>query len=147
MKMKYIGIDLGAKTMGLAISSGIVANPLGTIRFEEYDFEVAINLLNQYLVDNQITAIVIGYPLNMNSSAGHRAEMVDYFIEVLSTIYPQWNDNNIFKVDERLTTRMAKAIMIEADISRKKQKQSKDSLAAQLILETYLAQIDNKSLN
>ncbi|AXK50852.1 Holliday junction resolvase RuvX [Spiroplasma alleghenense] len=145
--MKYIGIDLGAKTMGLAISSGIVANPLGTIRFEEYDFEVAINLLNQYLVDNQITAIVIGYPLNMNSSAGHRAEMVDYFIEVLSTIYPQWNDNNIFKVDERLTTRMAKAIMIEADISRKKQKQSKDSLAAQLILETYLAQIDNKSLN
>ncbi len=144
---KYLGIDLGSKTIGLAISSGVVASPLATIRFEEFDFESAIYELDKYIKENDVNILVIGYPLNMNNSAGHRVEMVDYFIEVLTTIYPRWNETNIIKVDERLTTRMAKAIMIEADISRKKQKQSKDSLAAQLILETYLAQINNKSLN
>ncbi|AHI53559.1 Holliday junction resolvase-like protein [Spiroplasma sabaudiense Ar-1343] len=143
---KYIGLDLGSKTIGVAISSGIIANPLGTIRFEEYDFETAANMLHKYLEENQISIIVIGYPINMNNSIGHRAEMVDYFIEVLTTIFPKWNSTNVVRVDERLTTRMAKAIMIKADLSRKKQKENKDGLAAQLILETYLTQIANKNL-
>jgi len=76
----------------------------------------------------------------MDGSIGERAEMVDYVIELFLDTYTNYSLDQIVRVDERRTTIMAKNIMIEAGLRRDKQKQSKDSLAAQLILEMYLNQ-------
>ena len=74
----------------------------------------------------------------MNNTIGPRAEMVEEFITILKTklgdlVIP------IILLDERLTTRQSHQIMLEANLSRAKRKQKKDSLSAQLILETYLS--------
>lgn len=74
----------------------------------------------------------------MNNTIGERAEMVDYVIKLFLETYPNYSKNQIIRIDERRTTIMAKNIMIGAGLTRKKQKQNKDGLAAQLILEMYL---------
>ena len=78
----------------------------------------------------------------MNGSIGERAEMVDYFVELFLTDNSNFSSTDIIKVDERRTTKMARQIMVEANLSREQQKQKKDSLAAQLILEQYLNSIN-----
>jgi len=78
----------------------------------------------------------------MDGSIGERAEMIDYFIELFLADNPRFGASDIIKVDERRTTKMARQIMIEANLSREQQKQKKDSLAAQLILEQYLNSIN-----
>jgi len=78
----------------------------------------------------------------MDGSIGERAEMIDYFIELFLADNPRFEASDIIKVDERRTTKMARQIMIEANLSREQQKQKKDSLAAQLILEQYLNSIN-----
>jgi len=78
----------------------------------------------------------------MDGSIGERAEMIDYFIELFLADNPRFETSDIIKVDERRTTKMARQIMIEANLSREQQKQKKDSLAAQLILEQYLNSIN-----
>ncbi|AEM68930.1 Holliday junction resolvase RuvX [Mycoplasma putrefaciens] len=135
---KVIALDVGSKTIGLAYSSGIIASPLSTIRFDEWDFDQAIEKLAPFLNQYQPEIIVFGYPKNMNNTIGERARMVDHVIELFLKKYSNYSDQQITRIDERRTTAMAKNIMIQAGISRKKQKQNKDGLAAQLILEMYL---------
>ncbi|QEH61532.1 putative Holliday junction resolvase [Spiroplasma chinense] len=136
---KYIGLDLGSKTIGVATSEGYFANTNSTIRFEEDNFEQASELLDQFLKKEGYEKIIIGLPKNMDGSSGHRVDMVKEFIDVFLD-KTDIKQEDIVEVDERLTTRMAKSIMIEANLSRKKQKVNKDQLAAKLILETFLQQ-------
>ncbi|WP_031543310.1 Holliday junction resolvase RuvX [Mesoplasma photuris] len=138
MESKILGLDIGSKTVGIATSNGVVANPGPTIRFEEWEFEEGVQKTTDLINEYKAEILVIGYPKNMDGSIGERAEMVDYFIEGILAYNPQFTEANIIRIDERRTTKMAKAIMIEAGITREKQKRSKDSLAAQLILEQYL---------
>ncbi|WP_339029654.1 Holliday junction resolvase RuvX [Spiroplasma endosymbiont of Cantharis nigra] len=137
---KYIGLDIGSKTIGIATSEGYFSNPKETIRFQEYNFLEAVTKLSIFLNKEGFEEIVIGYPKNMNGSSGERVEMVEQFIEIFLE-QKIVNEEQIKRVDERLTTRLAKQIMISADFSRKKQKENKDQLAAKLILETYLNSI------
>ncbi|WP_339034484.1 Holliday junction resolvase RuvX [Spiroplasma endosymbiont of Cantharis rufa] len=137
---KYIGLDLGSKTIGIATSEGYFSNPKETIRFQEYNFLEAVNKLSIFLNKECFEEIVIGYPKNMNGSSGERVEMVEQFIQIFLE-KKIVSEEQIKRVDERLTTRLAKQIMISADFSRKKQKENKDQLAAKLILETYLNSI------
>ncbi|ATZ17553.1 Holliday junction DNA helicase [Williamsoniiplasma luminosum] len=143
MDRKILGLDVGSKTIGLATSNGQIASPYKTIRFEEYNFDEGLEQLSQEIEQYHPDVIVVGYPRNMDGSIGSRAEMVDYFIEGILAYNPSFQENQIVRIDERRTTKMAKNIMIDAGISREKQKKSKDGLAAQLILELYL-QINNK---
>ncbi|AOG60142.1 putative holliday junction resolvase [Spiroplasma helicoides] len=136
---KYIGLDIGSKTIGVAISEGFFANTHSTIRFDEYNFDQAANSLIKLLQVEGYEKIAIGYPKNMDGSIGHRVEMVEEFISVLLE-KENIDKNDIVKIDERLTTKMAKSIMIEANLSRKKQKVNKDQVAAKLILQTFLEQ-------
>nr|VZR98274.1 Putative pre-16S rRNA nuclease [Mycoplasma feriruminatoris] len=74
----------------------------------------------------------------MNNTIGERAEMVDYVIEMFLDMYSSFNKDQIIRIDERRTTKIARNILIQANLTREKQKKYKDSLAAQLILELYL---------
>ncbi|WP_342252368.1 Holliday junction resolvase RuvX [Spiroplasma endosymbiont of Amphibalanus improvisus] len=132
----YLGIDLGTKTIGLAKSKGIISTAYITIRFPEHQFSVALKFLEDVIKKDNITYLVIGYPINMDGTVGYRAQMVDEFVELIKNKMTI----NIDKIDERLTSKMANNIMLEANLSRQKRKQSKDALAAQIILETFLQQ-------
>lgn len=134
--MKYLGLDLGTRTLGVAISdvTKTIATTCSTIHFDDGDYDEAITKLASIIEKESIEKIILGFPKNMNNSIGERA---------LTTLDFKKKLENTFKIevvmqDERLTTKEASGYMIEADMSRKKRKKKIDSLAANIILQSYL---------
>lgn len=134
--MRYLGLDLGSKTLGIAISdySNTIASVVKTIRFSDEDYQSLIEPLGNIVEENDIQKIVLGYPLNMNGTVGMRAEIC---LDFKKMIEEQLNVS-VDMEDERLTSVISNQILIEADLSRKKRKKKVDGLAAQLILQSYL---------
>lgn len=134
--MRYLGLDLGTKTLGISMSdkTGIIASNFKTLRFDEKDYDSTIEPLKEIINEYDIKCIVLGLPKNMNNSLGFRSEETLEYKKLLE------NNINIDVVlqDERLTTMEANNYMLEADISRKKRKEKKDELAASIILQSYL---------
>ena len=131
--MSVLGLDLGAKTLGVAIShTNIIANPYKTIRYNNYDslLNEVLNIINKEKVEK----IVLGLPKNMNNTSGEAALRSISFKEKLSKLV----DIPIILVDERLSTIEAENILLTNDMSRKKRKDVIDSAAAMIILDTYL---------
>ena len=134
--MRIIGLDLGNRTVGVALSDylGIIANPVGTFRFEEQDLDTALELVENVIKENQVEKIVLGLPKNMNGTIGPQAEYCLKFKEMLE----EATKLEVIMIDERLTSRQADVIMLKADMSRQKRKKNVDKLAATIILQTYL---------
>lgn len=132
--MRLLGLDLGTKTLGLALSdtTGMVATPYKTVRYNNYD-ELMLELL-KIIDEYNIKTLVLGLPKNMNNTVGPRGEETLNFKELLE----QELNIEVVMQDERLSTVSAENVMIKADISRKKRKEKIDSLAATIILQTYL---------
>ncbi|MDE5586755.1 MAG: Holliday junction resolvase RuvX [Bacilli bacterium] len=133
--MRYLGLDLGTKTLGLALSDelGMIATSYKILRHEE-DYESLIPQVIQVIEEKNVKELVLGLPKNMNNSVGERGEICLRFKEMLeeSTNLP------VHLQDERLTTRQAENLLISNDTSRKKRKKVIDSLAATIILQSYL---------
>lgn len=133
--MKYLGLDLGSRTLGVAVSdkTGLIANNYKVIRHnEEYD-----RLLNEVLLlvkELEIEAIVLGFPKNMNNTIGPKGELSLNFKEELEKIV----NIPVFLQDERLSTKSATDMLIQGNVSRKARKKVVDSVAATIILQTYL---------
>ncbi len=134
--MRYLGLDLGTRTLGLALSdaTGTIASPLKTIRFEEGDYDSLLPQLKDIVIEYQVEKLVLGLPKNMNNSIGERAETTLAFQKKLE----DYLGKKVVMQDERLSTVEATNYMLAADISRKKRKKKVDSLAANIILQTYL---------
>ena len=134
--MRYLGLDLGSKTLGIAISdpSNNIASVLKTLRFSDEDYQSLIEPLKEIVNENKIQQIVLGYPLNMNGTVGMRAEICLNFKKMLE----EQLDVSVVMEDERLTSVISNQILIQADLSRKKRKKKVDGLAAQIILQSYL---------
>ena len=134
--MRYLGIDLGSKTVGLAMSDTTltIASTYKTIIFKDEDYNSTINEIKDIIKEYNITKIILGLPKNMNNTLGERAEITLKYKELLekSTGLP------VIMFDERLTSVISNSILIEADMSRKKRKKKVDSIAAQIILQDYL---------
>lgn len=129
--MRYLGLDLGTRTLGLSISNGLIASSLKTIRYE--DIEKLISELQNVIKENSIDCLVLGFPKNMNNTIGPRAQETLEFKKKLEDL-----NYKVELQDERLSTVSAHNYMIEADMSRKKRKEKVDALAATIILQTYL---------
>ena len=134
--MRYLGLDLGTRTLGISISdiTLTIASAYKTIRFEENDYFSLISILKEIIEENNVSKIVLGYPKNMNNTIGDRANTT---MEFKNMIEENLNIEVILQ-DERLSTKEAHFYMIKADMSRKKRKEKVDSLAANIILQTYL---------
>ena len=134
--MRVLGLDLGNRTLGMAISDflGILANPIGTFRFEDQDLDSALEETKRVIKENQVEKIVLGFPKNMNGTIGPPAEYCLKFKEMLE----EATALEVIMIDERLTSKQADVIMLAADMSRKKRKKNVDKLAATIILQTYL---------
>ncbi|MDD3453522.1 MAG: Holliday junction resolvase RuvX [Bacilli bacterium] len=134
--MRYLGLDLGTRTLGISISdiTKTIASTLKTIRFEDSQYDDLLEQIKVIVDEYQIDKIVLGLPKNMNNSIGDRAQTTIDFAEKLQN----YLNIEVVLQDERLSTVAAHNYMIQADMSRKKRKQKVDSLAANIILQTYL---------
>ena len=142
--MRYLGLDLGTKTLGVAISdlTHTIASTVTTLHFADSDYDEAISLLKPIIEENNIEKVVLGLPKNMNGTIGPRAETTLSFKNKLEDIF----NINVVMQDERLSTKEAECYMLQADISRKKRKKKIDSLAATIILQTYLDKERNERI-
>lgn len=134
--MRYLGLDLGNKTLGVAFSDslGIVATGYETYHFKEKDLPNVLNYVKILCDKRKIDSIVLGLPKNMDGSLGFQA---NYVLEFKSMIEESLNIE-VNLVDERLSTLEVNRIMIGADLSRKKRKSQVDKLAATIILQSFL---------
>ena len=140
--MRYLGIDLGSKTVGLAISDTTltIASSLKNIFFKDEDYLSTIDEIKNIIKEYDIQKIILGLPKNMNNTLGERAEITTKYKRILEE-----NTNiPVIFFDERLTSVISNSILIEADISRKKRKKKVDSIAAQIILQDYLNKEKNE---
>ncbi len=133
--MKIMALDVGDKTIGVAFSdeSGALAFPAETILRQEGKKRDMAEL-RWLIAENQVREIVVGLPLMLDGTRGVQAEKVEAFIAVL---------RNHVRIpinlqDERLSTAEAERVLIAADRNRTQRKRVVDSLAACLILQTYL---------
>ncbi len=132
---KYLGIDLGSKTIGLAISSsGIIAESYDTLRFKDDLYEEAVQKIINVVKLEHIDVIVMGYPKHMNNDVGIRGKISEDVKRQIEKII----DVEVILWDERLSTKSAISAMIAGNQSRKKQKKKKDEMAAVVILQNYL---------
>ena len=140
--MRYLGIDLGSKTVGLAMSDTTltIASTYKTIFFKDEDYNSTINEIKDIIKEYNITKIILGLPKNMNNTLGERAEITLKYKEFLE----KSTDLPVIMFDERLTSVISNSILIEADMSRKKRKKKVDSIAAQIILQDYLNKEKNE---
>ena len=129
-----LGLDPGTKTLGLAISdrTRLISTPLFTIKREKFGKDAEI-LLKAY-DDNAATALIVGYPINMDGSLGPRTQSVHDFCTNLLRL----RDVPIFLWDERMSTMAVTRTMLQADMSRKKRAENVDKLAASYILQGVL---------
>lgn len=136
----YMGLDLGSKSLGIAISnSGIIASTYDTFYFKEDDYEEAIKIMVELLKKEKVETLVIGLPKHMHNELGERGVLSNKFGEDLKALYPI----EVIMWDERSSTKSAIKTMIQAGTSRKKQKQKKDEVAAVIILQNYLDYKEN----
>ena len=140
--MRCLGLDLGTKTLGLAISdkSNLIATFYKVIRWDGEDYNILFKELDNIIKDKEIDTLVLGLPKNMNNSLGFASERSMKFKEALEERY----NLEVILIDERLTTVEAENYLLEADTSRKKRKKVIDGVAATIILETYLRMKGNK---
>jgi putative holliday junction resolvase len=135
---KVMGLDLGTRSCGIAISDTLgIAHPKEEFRFLEGAYRQCLAHLKELLAKEDIHEIALGYPLNMDGSAGESAKRSERFKAELLEMDPTLS---VSLVDERLTTVMASRRMLEADLSRGKRHAVIDQQAAQVILESYLNQ-------
>ena len=121
LKHKILGLDVGSKTVGIAISDlmGWTAQGLDTLRINEEQDDLGIDQLVKIIKDNQVGTVVIGLPKNMNNSIGFRGEASIKYKEKLQESIPSID---IVMWDERLSTMAAERSLLEADVSRHKRK-------------------------
>ncbi|MCM3237098.1 Holliday junction resolvase RuvX [Heyndrickxia oleronia] len=134
--MRIMGLDVGSKTVGVAVSDelGWTAQGIETISIDEEKGNFGFNRVAEIAEQYQVEKIVVGFPKNMNNTIGPRGEAskayAEHLKEQLGVPVVMW--------DERLTTMAAERVLLEADVSRKKRKKVIDKMAASMILQGFL---------
>ncbi len=132
---RIIALDYGKRRTGVAVTDPLqmIAYPLDTVNTDDI-----IAYLKDYFKKEAVETIVLGEPMNMDGSETDATELVVEFEKKLKEAFP---DHPIVKIDERLTSRMAKQTLIDAGYKKKDRRNKKlvDTVAAALILQSYLA--------
>ena len=140
--MRSIALDVGTKTVGVAISdlSGFLASPLVTLRFESEDYDHALDQLEALLKEYPVNAIILGYPKHMNGSIGDGGRRSEFFKEEIE----KFIDIPVILWDERLTTVSAHRSLMQNNMRNEKRKKVIDQVAAVTMLQEYLDQQRHK---
>ncbi|HXV63444.1 MAG TPA: Holliday junction resolvase RuvX [Vicinamibacteria bacterium] len=134
--MRVMGIDLGERRIGVALSDegGVIASPRETV--ERKGNRRDIPLLLDIARRENVGEILVGMPLSLDGSEGAQARKVARFVEALRAE----TDLTVTTWDERLSTVSAERALLEADVSREKRRRAIDRVAAAIILQSYLDQ-------
>lgn len=137
-KLVAVGLDVGDKTIGIAVSDArmTIASGVTTLIRGKDDISRLIAVLNSY----KIGLIVVGWPVQMNGIPGEQCKKVQKFIDDLTSFI----DIPIVKWDERFSTKVVDSVLIEANLSRKKRKKYVDKIAATYILQGVLDYIGRR---
>ena len=135
---RVLGLDVGEKWIGVAISDETftIATPLETI--ERTSNKEAYDKIHDLIEKYDVEKIVVGLPKNMNNTLGPTCQMVQKFSEKLKNKFRL----ELVYVDERMTTLMAKDVLMEASVRRENRKKYVDKIAAAFILKTYMDSSD-----
>ncbi len=138
--MRVLGLDLGEKRVGVAVSdaTGLIASGAGYIKHQSREKDI-ISVI-ELVKERQAERIVVGLPLNMDGTQGKKAEEALEFVAALKKKIPL----PVETFDERLTTRYSERLLLEADMSRRKRRKKIDALSAEIILQDYLDRISQK---
>lgn len=133
--MRYIGLDVGTKRIGIAVSDSLNMTAQGLESYnvsgdDEQDLDYIINLAKEY----QPITYVMGLPRNMNGTYGPMSDK----IKELGARLKEKSGNKVVFWDERLTTVSAERMLVGADVSRKKRRKVVDKIAAVIILQSYI---------
>lgn len=133
--MKYLGLDLGSRTLGVAISdiTHTIATSYIVIRHNE-EYDRLLDDVEKIVKDEHIEKIVLGFPKNMNNTIGPKGELSLEFKKKLE----QKLNIEVILQDERLTTKEAESVLIKNNTRRNKRRKVIDKLAATIILQSYL---------
>ena len=133
--MRYLGLDLGSRTLGVSVSdkTGLIASSYKTIHHNE-EYDRLLDEVCQMIQELEIDTVVLGFPKNMNNTIGPKGELSLSFKEELEKRV----SIPIVLQDERLTTKSATDLLIQGNVSRKDRKKVVDSVAATIILQAYL---------
>lgn len=139
--MRIMGLDVGSKTVGVAISDalGWTAQGIETVKIDEENDEFGMDRIRELVQSYGVTEFVVGFPKNMNNTVGPRGEASQRYKELLEETFSL----KVTLWDERLTTMAAERLLIEADVRRKDRKKVIDKMAAVMILQGFL---DRKQL-
>ena len=134
LQPRILGLDVGSKTIGMAVSDplGITAQGLETIRrsSKRQDFERLADIIRDY----EVSEIVVGYPLRLSGAQGAQSEKIERFADELG----RFSALPVHLWDERLTTKQAERVLRDAELSIQKRGRAIDRLAAVLILQSWL---------
>ncbi len=138
--MKKIGLDVGDKTIGVAISDALNITAQGITTIERIGIKKDTSKVIDYIKEYDCDTVIIGLPLKLDGSDSPQTEKVREFRTKLENKLraERLKDVSIEYYDERLTTVMAERVLIEADLSRKRRKEVIDKQAAVIILQSYL---------
>jgi len=131
---RLLGIDLGAKTIGLAVSDpgGTIASSAGVINRKGLEHDM--RRIAKMIKEREISGIILGLPLHLSGGESEGSRRSHQFKKILE----EKLGLPVILVDESLSTARAEEVLLEADLSRKKRKKVIDGLAAQVILQSYL---------
>ena len=134
---RLLGLDVGEKTIGLALSDGsrTIATPMETLARGKFTADAA--KLTSIIKEYAVAALVVGYPVNMDGSEGPRCQSIRQFVKNLQ----EKIDIPALLWDERMSTMAVNRMMIEADMSRQRRSELVDKLAASYILQGALDSI------
>lgn len=138
--MRCLGLDLGSKTLGIAISdrTNMIASIYTTLYFKDENYQSLILPLKDIILKEDIDTLILGLPKNMNNTLGERALITLKFKEMLE----RETNLNVIMEDERLTSVISNNVLIEANVSGNKRKKKVDGMAAVIILQGYLDKIE-----
>ncbi|WP_102691245.1 Holliday junction resolvase RuvX [Rummeliibacillus pycnus] len=134
--MRIMGLDVGSKTVGVAVSDalGWTAQGIETVKIDEENEEFGIERIRELVQQYGVTEFVVGFPKNMNNTIGPRGEASKAYAKLLEDTFSM----PVTLWDERLTTMAAERLLIEADVRRKNRKKVIDKMAAVMILQGFL---------
>lgn len=131
-KLAAVGLDIGDKTVGIAVSDARmkIASGITTLVRGKDDISRLMTILDPY----KVGLIVVGWPVQMNGIPGSQCEKVQKFVDELIPVV----NVPIVKWDERFSTKVVDSVLIEANVSRKRRKKYVDKIAATYILQGVL---------
>ena len=139
---RLIGLDVGDRTIGVAVSDLLMITAQGVTTIKRTNLKADLQELKRIIEEYNVTKIIVGLPKMMDGSIGIQGEKVIEFTEKMKAKI----DLPVDFQDERLTTALSEKILISADVKRKKRKEVIDKLAAVQILTTYMERMKRSVL-